>query len=591
MKVRISKFLLALLCTACLCPSAWVVPAQSPHLGEELLISNNEVGPYGGRLVVSLRSEPKTLNPVTSIDISSREVIAQMTGDLIHINRVSQQTEPALAKTWRVSPDGRRYTLQLRRGIRFSDGHPVDADDVIFSFKVYLDENVHSPQRDLLVIGGKPVTVRRLDPYTLVFELAQPYAAAERLFDSVAILPRHLLEKAYHDGKLSQGWVLGTSAREIAGLGPFRLKEYIAGQRITLERNPYYWKADRKGNRLPYLDEITFLFVTNADAEVLRFEAGDTDIINRLSAEDYSVLEREQSARSFRVYDLGPSLEYNFLFFNLNTVAAAESSGIATKQTWFRLINFRKAISLAIDREGIARLVYRGRATPLWTPVTPASKFWINTAISHPPRSVDQARRLLESAGFSWRQDGTLADASGSPVEFSVITSASNTQRTQMATMIQADLKELGIRVQVAPLEFRTVLDRIFQTRDYEAAVLGLGGGDIDPNSQMNVWLSSGNDHLWNIGQTHPATAWEAEIDRLMEKQLSTLKAKDRKLLYDRVQELLAENLPLICLVSPNVLVGAKDRLASFKPAILDPHTLWNSQELFFTGNGTVGKP
>ena len=591
MKVRISKFLLALLCTACLCPSAWVVPAQSPHLGEELLISNNEVGPYGGRLVVSLRSEPKTLNPVTSIDISSREVIAQMTGDLIHINRVSQQTEPALAKTWRVSPDGRRYTLQLRRGIRFSDGHPVDADDVIFSFKVYLDENVHSPQRDLLVIGGKPVTVRRLDPYTLVFELAQPYAAAERLFDSVAILPRHLLEKAYHDGKLSQGWVLGTSAREIAGLGPFRLKEYIAGQRITLERNPYYWKADRKGNRLPYLDEITFLFVTNADAEVLRFEAGDTDIINRLSAEDYSVLEREQSARSFRVYDLGPSLEYNFLFFNLNTVAAAESSGIATKQTWFRLINFRKAISLAIDREGIARLVYRGRATPLWTPVTPASKFWINTAISHPPRSVDQARRLLESVGFSWRQDGTLADASGSPVEFSVITSASNTQRTQMATMIQADLKELGIRVQVAPLEFRTVLDRIFQTRDYEAAVLGLGGGDIDPNSQMNVWLSSGNDHLWNIGQTHPATAWEAEIDRLMEKQLSTLKAKDRKLLYDRVQELLAENLPLICLVSPNVLVGAKDRLASFKPAILDPHTLWNSQELFFTGNGTVGKP
>jgi len=591
MKVRISKFLLALLCTACLCPSAWVVPAQSPHLGEELLISNNEVGPYGGRLVVSLRSEPKTLNPVTSIDISSREVIAQMTGDLIHINRVSQQTEPALAKTWRVSPDGRRYTLQLRRGIRFSDGHPVDADDVIFSFKVYLDENVHSPQRDLLVIGGKPVTVRRLDPYTLVFELAQPYAAAERLFDSVAILPRHLLEKAYHDGKLSQGWVLGTSAREIAGLGPFRLKEYIAGQRITLERNPYYWKADRKGNRLPYLDEITFLFVTNADAEVLRFEAGDTDIINRLSAEDYSVLEREQSARSFRVYDLGPSLEYNFLFFNLNTVAAAESSGIATKQTWFRLINFRKAISLAIDREGIARLVYRGRATPLWTPVTPASKFWINTAISHPPRSVDQARRLLESVGFSWRQDGTLADASGSPVEFSVITSVSNTQRTQMATMIQADLKELGIRVQVAPLEFRTVLDRIFQTRDYEAAVLGLGGGDIDPNSQMNVWLSSGNDHLWNIGQTHPATAWEAEIDRLMEKQLSTLKAKDRKLLYDRVQELLAENLPLICLVSPNVLVGAKDRLASFKPAILDPHTLWNSQELFFTGNGTVGKP
>ena len=95
--------------------------------------------------------------------------------------------------------------------------------------------------------------------------------------------------------------------------------------------------------------------------------------------------------------------------------------------------------------------------------------------------------------------------------------------------MIQADLEQLGIRVQVVPLEFRAVLDRIFQTHDYEAAVLALGGGDVDPNSQMNVWLSSGSDHLWNIGQPHPATPWEAEIDQLMEKQLSTVKPDVRK--------------------------------------------------------------
>ena len=588
MKVRISRFVIALLVGVHFYTLPPAALAQSPHPGEELFTSNGEIGHYGGRLVVSLRSEPKTLTPVTSLDISSREVIAQMTGDLIHVNRLTQDTEPALAKTWQGSPDGLKYTLHLRHGLRFSDGHPLDADDVIFSFKVYLDENAHSPQRDSLIIADKPITVKRLDAYTLVFELAQPYAAAERLFDSVAILPRHLLEKPYQEGKLSQTWGLGSSPGEIAGLGPFRLKEYLAGQRVTLERNPYYWQTDRKGNRLPYLDEITFLFVTNADAEVIRFQAGDTDLINRLSAADASVLEANQSVH---IYDLGPSLEYNFLFFNLNATVPAQSTEIARKQNWFRQVKFRQAVSLAIDRDGITRLVYRGRATPLWTPVTPASKFWIDTAIPHPPRSVDQARKLLQSAGFSWKADGSLVDAAGAPVEFSIITSASNPQRTQMATMVQADLKELGVRVQVVPLEFRAVLDRVFQTHDYEAAVLALGGGDVDPNSQMNVWLSSGSDHLWNIGQPHPATPWEAEIDQLMEKQLSTLKPEARKLLYNRVQEIFAENLPLICLVSPNILVGAKNQVANFRPATLDPHTLWNAQELFFLGKGPAGGP
>jgi len=562
--------------------------AQTTKVEEELFLSGNQVGRYGGHLVVSLRSEPKTLNPVTSLDGSSREVIAQMTGDLIHINRFTEDTEPALAKTWQVSPDGLKYTLHLRHGLRFSDGHPLDADDVLFSFNLYLDENAHSPQRDALIIAHKPISVKRIDAYTIVFGLARPYAAAERLFDSVAILPRHLLERSYQEGSLAQAWGLASSPAKIAGLGPFRLKEYLPGQRVTLERNPYYWQTDRKGNRLPYLDEITFLFVTSADAEVIRFQAGDTDIINRLSAADASVLEANQSVH---VYDLGPSLEYNFLFFNLNTTVPAQSTEIARKQAWFREVKFRQAISLAIDRDGITRLVYRGRATPLWTPVTPASKFWIDTAIPHPPRSLDQARKLLQSAGFTWTPNGTLLDGAGSPVEFSILTSASNSQRTKMATMIQADLKQLGIRVQVVPLEFRAVLDRIFQTHDYEAAVLALGGGDVDPNSQMNVWLSSGSDHLWNIGQPHPATPWEAEIDQLMEKQLSTVKPDVRKHLYDRVQEIFVENVPLICLVSPNILVGSKNQVANFEPAILDPHTLWNAQELFLPGNGSSGRP
>jgi peptide/nickel transport system substrate-binding protein len=584
----LSRFALA--AVICFQGSAALLGAQAQRPVEEVITSDNQVGSPGGKLVVSLRSEPKTLNPVTSIDISSREVIAQMAGDLIHINRLSQRPEPALAKAWSVSPDGLRYTLQLRRGLRFSNGHPLDADDVLFTFKVYLDKNVHSPQRDLLIVHGAPVVVERIDAYTVLFKLARPYAAAERLFDSIAILPRHLLEDAYKTGTLSQSWSLGTAPQQIAGLGPFRLKEYIAGQRIVLERNPYYWKQDRNRTRLPYLDQITFLFVANADAEVIRFQAGDTDIVNRLSTEDYSVLEKDQSSRSFRLSDLGPSLEFNFLFFNLNSVVPAQSSDLARKQAWFRDVKFRRAVSLSIDREAITRIVYRGRGTPLWTPVTQASTFWVDTAIPHPARSVESAKKLIESAHFSWK-DGALLDPAGLPVEFSIITSASNVQRTQMATMIQADLKDLGIHVNVVPLEFHSVLDRIFHTHDYEAAVLGLGAGDTDPNSEMNVWLSSGNDHVWDIGEPHPTTSWESEIDQLMEKQLSTMKPKERKLLYDRVQEIFAEYLPIICLASPDILVAAQAEVANFRPATLDPHTLWNSQELFLLRNAATGKP
>ena len=563
--------------------------ANSSSSGEQLLVTSGATGHYGGHLVVSLRSEPKTLNPVTSIDVSSREVIAQLTADLIHIDRASQKVVPSLAQSWTVSPDGKRYTMQLRRGIHFSDGVVFDADDVLFSFKVYLDDKSNSPQRDLLTVGGKPITLKKDGPYEVTFELSQPYASAERLFDSVAILPRHLLEKSFQENKLAQTWTLTTPPDQIAGLGPFRLRQYLPGRQMVLERNPYYWKIDRAGNRLPYLNDVTFLFVGNEDTEVMRFEGGETDVLNRIGADNYAVLEHEHK-QDVQLHDLGPSLEYNFLLFNLNSQIPSASKELSHRQEWFREVKFRQAVSAAIDRDSMARIVYHGRATTIYTHVTPGNQLWLDSAVAHPARSVDHARELLRSAGFSWRSDGTLLDHSGTAVEFSILTGASNSQRTQMATMIQQDLQEVGIRVQVIPLEFHAVLDRIFESHDYEAAVMGLGTGDIDPNAQMNVWLSTGEDHLWNLGGKGPSTPWEAEIDQLMKEQVSAVQFAQRKKLYDRVQEIEAEELPIICLVTPNLLVGAKVGIGNFKPVVLDPHTLWNSDELFLVGDQRQAK-
>jgi peptide/nickel transport system substrate-binding protein len=360
------------------------------------------------------------------------------------------------------------------------------------------------------------------------------------------------------------------------------VKACTAGQRLVLERNPYYWKADGSRRRLPYIDELVFLFTGNEDAQVIRFQSGESDILTRTSADNFAALGRAAASRGLQLEDLGPSLEYNFLFFNQNDLRARNLPQVAARQRWFTDVAFRRAVSRAIDRDGIARLVFRGRAVPLWGNVSPGNRNWVNASIPRPPRSVSEARAILRGADFSWRADGALVDRAGQRVAFTIITSATSAQRTEMATLIQADLKELGMEVQVVPLEFRALVDRVFQTFDYDASILGLGGGDADPNGEMSVWLSSGSNHLWRLGQDAAATAWEAEIDRLMLQQLVTLDPRERKRLYDRVQTVVAEQLPFIFLAAPHILVGARGDLADFQPSVLDHYTLWNVDRLYF---------
>lgn len=547
---------------------------------EDLLVLPEIAGHPGGILAYAQRSEPISLNPVVSADAASREVLHRLHADLVHINRRTLETEPALAKYWTVSPDGLHYTLELRQGVRFSDGQAFDADDVVFSFGAYLDEKLQSPQRDLLILGGKPVCVRKLGPYRVAFDLPLPYAAAERLFDGFAILPRHILEKAYRAGKLGETWGLRTPPSEMAGLGPFRVKEYVAGQRLVLERNPYYWKSDTSGHRLPYLDEVDFTFAGSEDAQLMRFEAGDSDILSRISARNFAVLERQRERRGYLVEDAGPGLEYNFLLFNGNEISPARLPEIAAHQAFLRRLSFRRAVSLAIDRDALVRLVYQGHATALATPEPRADRKWLNTALPPPVHSLAKARELLAADRFSWTPAGALCDPDGRAVEFSLLNSSSNAERSQMATLIQDDLRRLGVTMHVVALDLRSLLDRVERTHDYDACLLTFLNADADPNPNLPNWLSSGSNHLWNPQQKTPATAWEAEIDGLMRRQMVTRKYAERKRLYDRVQELLAENLPLIPLVNPHVLAAARGGLENFQPALLDHYTLWNIEEL-----------
>ncbi|HEY7305791.1 MAG TPA: ABC transporter substrate-binding protein [Bryobacteraceae bacterium] len=572
-------------CLKAVCPGSH----QSSTSDEpDYLEVTGQTGERGGTLILSERSEAKTFNPLIAIDGTSRETIALMMADLIHINRYTQQSEPALAKSWAISQDGRRYTLHLRRGLRFSDGHPFDADDVVFTFRAYLDQRIHAPQRDFLIVGGRPISVQKLDAYTVLFNLAEPYAAAERLFDSIAILPRHLLEAAYEDGTLGSAWGLNVAPDQIAGLGPFRLKQYVPGQKIVLERNPFFWKRDGKRNVLPYLHEIVCLSDISSEAETIRFEAGETDIVSRIGAENFAILNKDEGRRRFRMYDAGPGLEYTFLAFNLNDLVQGREPSITEKQKWFRQTAFRQAISNTIDRGAIVRLAYAGRAYPLLVPVSPGNRLWFDPAIPRPLRSVERAKRLLREAGFSWSADGSLNDVRGRRVEFSIMHNARRAQHVQMATIIQQDLKDIGIKVNLIPLDFATLVDRVFNSFVYEAAIVTLADGDSDPNSQMSILLSHGAAHAWKLRSNSSPDEWQQEIDRLMEAQMTTIDHSIRKQMFDRVQQLVWQHEPVIFLVSPDILAGASDRVGNFQPAVLSSYTLWNADQLFIRGEQSV---
>jgi peptide/nickel transport system substrate-binding protein len=545
-------------------------------LGSVLLTaSQSTIGRRGGVLVIAQVSEPKTLNPVLAADQPTRDIHSLLSADLVHINRRTLRTELALAKSSVVSADGRHYTVTLRDGLRFSDGSPLTADDVVFTFAVYLDPRVNSPQRDLLLIDGRPITVTKLTTASVRVDLPAPYAPGERLFDSFWILPKHKLERAYVEGRLAQAWTLGSPPAEIATPGPFLLKQYVPGERLVFERNPYYWKHDEAGAALPYLDRVEVVFAADQSVQMLRLLSHDVSAAGRLRAEDVPKL---QQASFLAVRDAGPSLEYNFLFFNWNATGA--------RGDWFRSLKFRQAVAYAIDREAIVRLAYQDRGSAIWSQVTPGNPLWRTDTLTRYPYDPARAEQLLREGGFK-RTGDALVDREGRPVEFSVLVSASNQPRRRMATIVQEDLERVGMHVRLVPIEFGAMMDAVLQTRKFDAAVWGLASGDADPNSEMNVWSSGGTLHVWNLkGPNAPPARlepWEAEVDRLMTAQMTELNLPARKAAYDQVQQLVSANLPLVFLASPHIMAAADKSLGNFEPAAIDPVLLWNADRWFWT--------
>ena len=497
-----------------------------------------------------LRSDPKTFNPAL-VDDDASETVRYLTGGvLIRLNRQTQRPEPELATKWKVSEDARTITFQLRQGVRFSDGTPFTAQDVKYTMDALMDPAVHSPTGDAFRSGkGKVNTVvLAADRVSVTFPAG--VAGVDKLFDQVAIVSAVSPKK------------------EMAVLGPFYAAEYKPGVFLSLRRNPNYWKRDVEGHALPYLDALKLEVQANRDIEMLKFTRNEIQLINSIDADYFDRLSRTAPSK---VRDAGPSLDSEQMWFNQVSSAPIP----AYKLEWFRSSNFRRAVSAAINRGDLCKVVYGGHAIPARGPVSPANQFWFDAQL--PQARFDQAyaMKLLREDGFQL-QAGKLIDRGGHAVEFSIVTNAGNRARERMATMIQADLRGIGITVNVVTLDFHALIQRISETFNYEAALLGMTNVELDPNAQMNVWLSSSDDHQWNPRQKTPATVWEAEIDRLMRTQASATDDKARKKSFDRVQEIAAEQVPFIYLVNKNALMGISPRLQGVAPVAARPQTYWN---------------
>ena len=516
--------------------------------------SSQALAQSGGELHFCLRSEPKTFNPLLAADDSS-ETIRYLTGGVLaRVNRLTQDLEPELATAWKVTNGGKTITFQLRDGLRFSDGTPFSADDVAYTMQQLMDPALHSPTGDAFRSSEGKVAAEVLPKNRVRITFPAPIAGLDRLFDQVAIMSAKSPQK------------------EMAVLGPYYVGENKAGSYLILKRNPNYWEKDPAGRPLPYIESVRLDIQQNRDIELLRLTRGEIHFINSLDAEYFDKVVSQDPSMA---HDAGASLDSEEMWFN----QVANSPLPAYKKAWFSSTNFRRAISEAINREDIARIVFRGHARPAIGPVSPANKFWFNAKLQAHPFDQKSALQRLAQDGFRF-QDGVLRDRDGHAVEFSVITNAGNKYRERMATLIQQDLSGIGIKLNVVTLDFPSLIERIAHSFDYEACLLGLVNDELDPNAQMTVWLSSADSHQWNPSQKTPATAWEAEIDKLMRAQASTLDPKKRKEDFDKVQEIAWQQEPFIYLVNKNALSAVSPAVHNAHPVVLRPQVYWNIDQL-----------
>jgi peptide/nickel transport system substrate-binding protein len=545
------------------------------------------------RLVTSVLSDPKTFNPILSQE--SPNIFGFTFEGLTTTDGISGDTVPALAESWDISEDGRTLVFTLREGLRWSDGEPLTAADVVFTYDVLFNPAIPTNSRDGFRIGtqGLLPTVSQLDDRRVQFSLPEPFAPMLRN-TSLEIIPEHILRSpvettdAQGNPLFLSTWGTDTPVNQIIGNGPYRLARYVPGERVVFERNPYYWRQDEQGNPQPYVQQVVWQIVSSTDTAFFQFRSGGLDLVG-VQPDFFSLLKREEDRGNFTIYDGGPSLGTNFFAFNLNQASRNGRPLVnPVRSRWFNSVAFRQAVSYGIDRDTMVNNIFQGLGEPQTSPISVPSPYYAppEMGIRTYDYDPDRARELLLADGFQYNAAGQLLDAEGNRVRFTLITNSGNRIRESIGAQIKNDLEKLGMQVDFQPLAFNALVDRLTDSLDWEAMVLGLTGG-VEPNGGANVWLLDGALHAFNQ-QAGPgadpidgwqAADWETRIAELYIQAAQEVDEDQRFELYRETQQLTQEYLPFTYLINNLSLTAVRNRVDGVQYTALGG-ALWNIHEL-----------
>jgi len=528
------------------------------------------VGQVGGTWVASINNDPKTFNTMTARDGDTRDVVDPLFDFLADYDVYERAFIPNLASfEVNIDEEADRLTVvyTLRDDLYWTTpaddppgGVKVTSDDVVFWYDEILgDRSLQQPGYASQFIempdGGKAhIDIEKLDERRFAFHypriVSNPILSTNMQFG-----PRYIYEPAKRERGLEgvlDAFSVDTDVTTVPSIGEFYITEYSPGVRVVLERNPRYWKRDEGGQSLPYIEKVVYRIVPDVNTEFLLFKEGTKDAYS-VRPEDLDELLSVQNP-DYTVYNGGESLGSAFFSFNQNP---EHMNPVVF--SWFSRTEFRQAMSCLLNRPRIARQVYRGLAVPAHHFFAEPNPFYDDDIRLEYTYDPQRAVSLLAEIGITPDAEGTMTDAEGNPIEFTINVGAENNIGVDICNIFADELAQAGITARVRPIDFQKLVEMITSTYEWEVMTASLGA-NYWPSSGVNVWRSDGNFHVWHPLQEEPATEWEARIDELYNDGRFTLDHAKAKAIYDEYQRLILEQLPVMYIVHPLSFLAVRDR-------------------------------
>lgn len=487
---------------------------------------------YGDALVIGTIADASILVPMLATDIISHNVAGHIFLGVVKygpdLNIVGE-----LAEKFEISKDQKTITFYLRKGVKWSDGKEVTAEDVYFGFKLITDPKIPSPYAsDFLEVKDFEI----LDPYTFRVTYKRPFALALSSWGNLVVLPKHILEGKDLD------YLRNVFGRNPVGNGPYLLIKWKTNQEIVLKYNPLFYKGR------PYLNYLMYRIIPDPSTLFMELRAGNIDWISLTPLQYLKIKRDERMAENFQIYRY-PAFSFTYIGYNL-------------RHPFFKDKRVRKAICYAIDREEIVKGALMGQGVPAYGPYKQDTWFYDKSIEKSCYYSPEKALELLSQAGFKRNKEGIL-EKNGKPFEFTLLVNQGNLPRLLAAQIIQQQLLKIGIRVKIRTMEWTTLIHQFIDTRRFEAVILGWA---TTPDPDLYDIFHSSKippPGLNFVGYSNP------ELDKLLEEGRYTLDKEKRKKIYKKVQQILAEDQPYTFLYIPMSLEALSRRIRGVKPSAI----------------------